>query len=398
MSENEERNELLEALNSVNEVNVGDVVNGEVLAVDDNQQLIVGIEGSGIEGVLPKREVASSQNFNEIKVGDRLELAVTSRIGSDKEGGSYLLSSKRLESRKVWEQLVSQAATEETIKVKVTQIVKGGLVVDAGVRGFIPASMISDRFVNDLNQYKGQELEVKIIEIEPANNRLILSHKAIAQKQRAESRKKVLDTIHENDVMEGKVVRLTKFGAFVDLGGIDGLVHISQISYDRVNNPADVLEVGQTVTVKVLSVDYDKERIALSIKATLPEPWDDIEDKAPVGSTLEGTVKRLTDFGAFVEVFPGVEGLVHISQISHEHVNTPGDVLKVGQRVNVKVLDVEPERHRLGLSIKALIEKTNDTENNSDDVVNEKSLEDAPEAETGFTLGDIVGNDDSDNK
>ncbi|MDN6543576.1 MAG: S1 RNA-binding domain-containing protein, partial [Lentilactobacillus parabuchneri] len=180
MSENanNDKNDLLNALNSVNEVKVGDVVTGEVLAKDDNQQLIVGIEGSGVEGVVPPRELSSSQNVDDIKQGDKLKLVVTSRIGSDKEGGSFLLSSRRLETRKVWDELAEKSKNDETITAKVSQAVKGGLVVDAGVRGFIPASMISDHYVDDLNQFKGQELELKIIEIDPVANRLILSHKA----------------------------------------------------------------------------------------------------------------------------------------------------------------------------------------------------------------------------
>ncbi|GEP22698.1 MAG: 30S ribosomal protein S1 [Lentilactobacillus diolivorans] len=401
MSENanNDKNDLLNALNSVNEVKVGDVVTGEVLAKDDNQQLIVGIEGSGVEGVVPQRELASSQNVDDIKQGDKLKLVVTSRIGSDKEGGSFLLSSRRLEARKVWDELAEKSKNDETITAKVSQAVKGGLVVDAGVRGFIPASMISDHYVDDLNQFKGQELELKVIEIDPVENRLILSHKAIVQAEKAEEREKLMETLHEGDVVEGTVARLTSFGAFVDLGGMDGLVHVSQIAYERVDKPSDVLKVGQKVKVKVLSVDFDRNRISLSIKQTLPEPWDGIEEKAPAGSTLEGTVKRLVDFGAFVEVFPGVEGLVHISQISHEHIATPGDVLKVGQVIKVKVLDVDPDRKRLALSIKALTDAPKDEQQpakrseHRPSRNNHASNNNAPEEETGFTLGDIVGDE-----
>ncbi|MCJ2160698.1 30S ribosomal protein S1 [Lentilactobacillus kefiri] len=417
MSENanNDKNDLLNALNSVNEVKVGDVVTGEVLAKDDNQQLIVGIEGSGVEGVVPPRELSSDQSVDDIKQGDNLKLVVTSRIGSDKEGGSFLLSSKRLETRKVWDELAEKSKNGETITAKVSQAVKGGLVVDAGVRGFVPASMISDHYVDDLNQFKGQDLELKIIEIDPIENRLILSHKAIVQAAKAEEREKLMQTLHEGDIVEGTVARLTSFGAFVDLGGMDGLVHVSQIAYERVDKPSDVLKVGQTVKVKVLSVDFDRNRISLSIKQTLPEPWDGIEEKAPVGSVLEGTVKRLVDFGAFVEVFPGVEGLVHISQIAHEHIDTPADVLKVGEKIKVKVLDVDTDRKRLALSIKALTDapegedkpkKSNKRPSRPSRQSHNRPISNAPEEETGFTLGDIIGdelkksgnNDDDDNK
>lgn len=418
MSENEnsqEKNELLDALNSVEEVNVGDVVKGEVLAIDDDKQVIVGIQGTGVEGVVPLKELSTQRvdDVNEAaKVGDVLDLVVISRIGSDKENGSYLLSHRRLEARKVWDDVEKEYEAGHTIKAPVTQVVKGGLVVDAGVRGFIPASMIDDHYVEDLNAYKGQELELKIIEIEPSENRLILSHRAVVEKQREAQREEALKTLQAGDVVEGKVARLTNFGAFVDLGGIDGLVHVSEISYERVEKPADVLKVGQEVKVKILSVDADRERVSLSIKATLPEPWDDIEEKAPQGAVLDGKVKRLTSFGAFVEVFPGVEGLVHISQISHQHIATPNDVLKVGQEIKVKVLDVRPDEKRLALSIKALEEKpqtadddnesqperrnnNNRRRNNNRDnrTASERSTANAPEESTGFTLGDLIGDE-----
>ncbi|MCJ2384330.1 30S ribosomal protein S1 [Lactiplantibacillus plantarum] len=418
MSENEnsqEKNELLDALNSVEEVNVGDVVKGEVLAIDDDKQVIVGIQGTGVEGVVPLKELSTQRvdDVNEAaKVGDVLDLVVISRIGSDKENGSYLLSHRRLEARKVWDDVEKEYEAGHTIKAPVTQVVKGGLVVDAGVRGFIPASMIDDHYVEDLNAYKGQELELKIIEIEPSENRLILSHRAVVEKQREAQREEALKTLQAGDVVEGKVARLTNFGAFVDLGGIDGLVHVSEISYERVEKPADVLKVGQEVTVKILSVDADRERVSLSIKATLPEPWDGIEEKAPQGAVLGGKVKRLTSFGAFVEVFPGVEGLVHISQISHQHIATPNDVLKVGQEIKVKVLDVRPDEKRLALSIKALEEKpqtadddnesqperrsnNNRRRNNNRDnrTASERSTANAPEESTGFTLGDLIGDE-----
>ncbi|WP_421568723.1 30S ribosomal protein S1 [Lactiplantibacillus plantarum] len=418
MSENEnsqEKNELLDALNSVEEVNVGDVVKGEVLAIDDDKQVIVGIQGTGVEGVVPLKELSTQRvdDVNEAaKVGDVLDLVVISRIGSDKENGSYLLSHRRLEARKVWDDVEKEYEAGHTIKAPVTQVVKSGLVVDAGVRGFIPASMIDDHYVEDLNAYKGQELELKIIEIEPSENRLILSHRAVVEKQREAQREEALKTLQAGDVVEGKVARLTNFGAFVDLGGIDGLVHVSEISYERVEKPADVLKVGQEVTVKILSVDADRERVSLSIKATLPEPWDGIEEKAPQGAVLDGKVKRLTSFGAFVEVFPGVEGLVHISQISHQHIATPNDVLKVGQEIKVKVLDVRPDEKRLALSIKALEEKpqtadddnesqperrsnNNRRRNNNRDnrTASERSTANAPEESTGFTLGDLIGDE-----
>ncbi len=391
MSESENK-DLLEALNSVKPVKVGDVVKGEVLAFDDKKQVIVGIEGTGVEGVVPARELSvKADEIEDIKVGDVLDLVVISKIGSDKEGGSYLLSQRRLEARKVWDEIEKKFEAGETLTVPVTQIVKGGLVVDAGVRGFVPASMVSDHFVEDFNQYKGQELEFKIVEIEPSENRLILSHKEIVQQEREAKKQEVMSQLAAGDVLDGKVARLTNFGAFIDLGGVDGLVHVSEISYERVGKPSDVLKVGEDVKVKVLAVDPEKDRISLSIKQTLPQPWDNIEEKVAEGDVLDGKVKRLTSFGAFVEVFPGVEGLVHISQISHKHIATPNEVLTSGQDVKVKVLNVNGEDRRLALSIKALQEKPA-ADKKEVEVVEEEHVE-IPEEDTGFTLGDLVGDD-----
>ena len=390
MSESENK-DLLEALNSVKTVEVGDVVKGEILAFDDQKQVIVGIEGTGVEGVVPARELTSGVDEGAYKVGDELDLVVISKIGSDKEGGSFLLSQRRLAARKVWDDIEKKFEAGETIKAPVTQVVKGGLVVDAGVRGFIPASMVSDHFVEDLNQYKGQELELKIVELEPSENRLILSHKEIVQQEREANKKAVLDKLVVGDVVEGKVARLTNFGAFIDLGGVDGLVHVSEISFERVGKPSDVLKVGQDVKVKVLAVDPEKDRISLSIKQTLPQPWDNITEKVAEGDVLEGTVKRLTSFGAFVEVFSGVEGLVHISQISHKHIATPNEVLASGEKVKVKVLNVNAEEHRLALSIKALQEKPA-AEKKQEAPVEEEKVE-IPEEDTGFTMADLVGDE-----
>ena len=382
---NENKNDMLEALDSI-----------------DDRQAIVGIKDAGVEGVVPAKELSTKpvEDINDaVKVGDELDLVVISKIGNDKENGSYLLSHRRLEARKVWDDVQKKFDAGEHITAKVTQAVKGGLVVDAGVRGFVPASMITDHYVEDLNQFKGQELEFKIIEIEPSENRLILSHKEIVQAQHEEAAKEIFAKLQPGDVVEGKVARMTNFGAFIDLGGVDGLVHVSEISYDHVDKPSDVLEAGQEVKVKVLNVDPERERISLSIKQTLPGPWDDIEEKAPEGSVLTGTVKRLTSFGAFVEVFPGVEGLVHISQISHKHIATPADVLKPGQEVKVKVLNVDPEHQRLGLSMKALEERPKDEENNGNENRgrrprrnnNRNFMNNAPEEESGFSMGDLIG-------
>ncbi|HGF7252137.1 TPA: 30S ribosomal protein S1 [Enterococcus faecium] len=387
--QNQENNQSMEdAMKSVQEVKVGDVVKGEVLVIED-KQVIIGIEGAGVEGVVPAKELSTLpvEDINEVvKVGDVLDLVVISTIGKDKENGSYLLSKRRLDAKKVWEDIERDFQDGKVIEAPVTNVVKGGLVVDVGVRGFVPASMVEDHFVADFSDYKGKTLSFKIIEIEPSENRLILSHKAVVENEREEKKKEILSTIHEGDVLSGRVARLTDFGAFVDLGGIDGLVHVSEISHSHVAKPSDVLAVNDEVNVKVLSINPEQERVSLSIKDTQPGPWSEIDTKAPVGAVLDGTVKRLTSFGAFVEVFPGVEGLVHISQISHKHIATPHEVLHEGDEVKVKVLEIHPEEHRIALSIKALEEKPASEE----EPKNAESYE-LPEENTGFTMGDILG-------
>lgn len=356
----EENNEFLAALNAADEINVNDVVKAQVLGFDEQRQTLVSIEGTGLEAVIPVREYSNNPEADmtaELKIGDVLDLVVIRKIGSDKEGGSFLVSKKRLEVKKAWETLEKDHKPGDILEVPVIQAVRGGLVVDAGVRGFIPASMIENRFVSDLNQYKGQTVRAQIVEIDPADNRLILSRRAVLDAERSDAVEKVFSTLNVGDIVEGKVARMTDFGAFIDLGGVDGLVHVSELSYDRVSKPSDVLSAGEDVKVKVLALDKEKQRISLSIKQTQPGPWDKVAEEAPEGAILDGTVKRLTDFGAFVEVAAGVEGLVHISQISHKHIESPSDVLNSGETVKVKVLSVDPAAQRLSLSIKALEER-----------------------------------------
>ena len=392
------------------EVKIGDTVTGEVLAIDENNQLVVGIEGAGVEGVVPFRELTSKQveDVTEVaNVGDKLELVVVKQI-KDKENGTFLLSHRRLEAQKVWKELEEKAANKEVLTVPVTKVVKGGLVVDAGVRGFIPASMVENYFVRDFSAYKGKELDARIVEINPVENRLILSHKEIAAEQEEKARTEKLEQFEEGEVVEGTVARLANFGAFIDLGDIDGLVHISQIAHHHVNHPSDVLEVGQKVQVKILGIDEEHGRISLSMKAVTPSPWEIIEETAAKGTELAGIVRRLVDFGAFVEVLPGVEGLVHISQISHEHVNHPSDKLKEGQEVQVKVLEVNAEDHRLSLSMKALEEAPEQQEEKAEAPRRERKAAPAPrrkaaqntqakaqspaaEEESSFSFADLLG-------
>lgn len=400
-------NEFETLLNSVEDVKVRDVVKGEILSVEGDQASVA-IVGTGVEGVLTLREITNDRDADIntfVKAGDVLDLLVIKQIvGKDSEGANtYLLSLKRLEARKAWTELEGHEG--DIVTVKVTKDVKGGLSVDYnGVRGFIPASMIDTYFVKDTKKFVGEDIEAKIIEVNASDNRFILSRRAVVEAETIELRKEAFAQLQEGDIVEGTVSRITNFGAFVDLGGIDGLVHVSELSHGRVTKPSDVVTAGDKVNVKILKLDEEAGRLSLSLKATLPGPWDEVEEKAPVGSTVEGKVKRLTDFGAFVELYPGVEGLVHVSQISWERVENPKDVLKVGQIVNVKVLDVKPEEERISLSIKALeeaparSERSNNGGNNNGGERKSRAPRkaakpsyDLPETQEGFSLGDILG-------
>lgn len=374
-------------------IEVGDTVKGEVLSIQD-RQAIVGIIGGGVEGVIPYNEL-SAKPFDEVteilNVGDVVDLVVIKQI-KDKENGSFLLSKRRVDAKIVWKDIQDKFENNEIIEAPVKDVVKGGLVVDVGVRGFVPASMVEDHFVEDFSSYKGKVMTFKIVELEPSENRLILSHKAVVESEKEANKGKLMDELVAGDVVEGTVARLTNFGAFVDLGGVDGLVHISQIAHEHVKNPGDVLSIGQTVKVKILSIDKENGRVSLSIKDTLAGPWDAIAEKAPIGAVLTGVVKRLTSFGAFVEVFPGVEGLVHISQISHQHIATPHEVLQEGQEIQVKVLDAKEDEQRLSLSIKALEEKAANEAPSAEEKKEKKTEEYvADDSDANFTLADLLG-------
>ena len=377
-------------------IEVGDTVKGEVLSIQD-RQAIVGIIGGGVEGVIPYNEL-SAKPFDEVteilNVGDVVDLVVIKQI-KDKENGSFLLSKRRVDAKIVWKDIQDKFENNEIIEAPVKDVVKGGLVVDVGVRGFVPASMVEDHFVEDFSSYKGKVMTFKIVELEPSENRLILSHKAVVETEKEANKGKLMDELVAGDIVEGTVARLTNFGAFVDLGGVDGLVHISQIAHEHVKNPGDVLAIGQAVKVKILSIDKENGRVSLSIKDTLAGPWNAIAEKAPIGAVLTGVVKRLTSFGAFVEVFPGVEGLVHISQISHQHIATPHEVLQEGQEIQVKVLDAKEDEQRLSLSIKALEEKAVNEAPAAEEKreKKEKKTEEyvADDSDGNFTLADLLG-------
>ncbi|AOC56332.1 MULTISPECIES: 30S ribosomal protein S1 [Bacillus] len=362
---------------------VGDVVKGIVSKVED-KHVNVDIVNVKQPGIIPISELSSlhvEKASDVVKDGDELELKVT-KVEDD----ALILSKRAVDADRAWEDLEKKFETKEVFEAEVKDVVKGGLVVDIGVRGFIPASLVEAHYVEDFSDYKGKTLSLVVVELDREKNRVILSHRAVVEQEQLDKKQDFLQKLEVGSVIDGKVQRLTDFGAFVDIGGIDGLVHISQLSHAHVEKPSDVVEEGQEVQVKVLAVDRDNERISLSIKETLPGPWSQIGEKVKQGDVLEGTVQRLVSFGAFVEILPGVEGLVHISQISHKHIGTPQEVLEEGQTVKVKVLDVNEDEERISLSIR-------DLEENPEKQIEEnyRQYQAKEENTSGFQLGDLIG-------
>lgn len=403
MSENS--NQFLDALKQMQGVEVGDIVDVEVLDVEDGQ-IDVGVVNAGVEGVITRREYTSDRNadlHDLVKPGDKFKALVLRRAGGDKENGEFFFSVTRLKEREAYDKLQKDFEEGNAIEGTVTSSVRGGLLVDVGTRGFLPASLISNRYVSDLKPYIGKTMKLKITEIDPNKNRLILSHKDLVEEEREEAFDKVASQLVVGDVIEGKVSRLTNFGAFIDVGGVDGLVHISEISYKHVDKPSDVLKAGQDVKVKVIGIDNDRHRISLSIKQTEPSPFEQATADLSEGDIFEGEVKSLTNFGAFVEVTDGIQGLVHVSEISNKHVDKPSDVLKVGQTVKVKVLNIDPSDRRISLSIKAADSNASSSDNHSsrphrsrnENSVNKKYMGDN---DNGFALGDIIGDQLKDRK
>ena len=403
MSENS--NQFLDALKQMQGVEVGDIVDVEVLDIEDGQ-IDVGVENAGVEGVITRREYTSDRNADLrdlVKPGDKFKALVLRRAGGDKENGEFFFSVTRLKEREAYDKLQKDFEDGNAVEGTVTSSVRGGLLVDVGTRGFLPASLISNRYVSDLKPYIGKTMKLKITEIDPNKNRLILSHKDLVEEEREEAFDKVASQLVVGDVIEGKVSRLTNFGAFIDVGGVDGLVHISEISYKHVDKPSDVLKAGQDVKVKVIGIDNDRHRISLSIKQTEPSPFEQATADLNEGDIFEGEVKSLTNFGAFVEVTDGIQGLVHVSEISNKHVDKPSDVLKVGQTVKVKVLNIDPSDRRISLSIKAADSNASSSDNHSsrphrsrnENSVNKKYMGDN---DNGFALGDIIGDQLKDRK
>jgi small subunit ribosomal protein S1 len=344
--------ELAEAIEaSLKSFKDGDLVEGVIVKVDRDEVLLdIGYKS---EGVIPSKELSIRHDVDPsevVKVGDHIEALVLQT--EDKEG-RLILSKKRAQYERAWSRIEGIMRGGGTIQGPVIEVVKGGLILDVGLRGFLPASLVELRRVRDLHPYVGQELEAKIIELDRNRNNVVLSRRAFLEESQSEGRKAFLESLKKGERRKGQVSSIVNFGVFVDLGGgVDGLVHVSELSWKHVEHPSEVATVGQDVEVEVLDVDLDRERVSLSLKATQEDPWREFERKNQTGEIITGQVTKLVPFGAFVRVGEGVEGLVHISELAREHVESPEEVVQVGQQVRVKVVDVDVSRRRISLSIK----------------------------------------------
>jgi len=330
--------------------NTGDVIEGTVVRIDRNEIFVdVGYKS---EGVIPSREltVRKSINPNEIvKEGQKIKALV---LDKEDDEGRLLLSVKRALYEKAWGDIQDISDNNKSIKGTVIESVKGGLIVDIGVRGFLPASLIDVRRVKELNSYIGEEIESKILELDRSRNNIVLSRKAFLEEEQSEERQGFLENLEVGDIKEGKVSSIVNFGAFIDIGGMDGLVHVSELSWRHVENPNEIVKVGDKATVKVLEIDNDKERISLSIKQVTEDPWLDFELSFNEQDIVEGKVTKVVPFGSFVTIGKGVEGLVHVSEISTDKVDSPELALAIGQEVKVKIIELDIPKRRVNLSIK----------------------------------------------
>ncbi len=333
----------------------GDVVTGRVVRIDRDEVLLdIGFKS---EGVIPANELSIRKSVDpagEVDLGEELEALVVSKEDSE---GRLILSKKRARFEKAWRKIEAAAETGEPVEGKVIEVVKGGLIIDLGIRGFLPASLVDIRRVQSLDEFTGQTLECKVIEINRNRNNVVLSRKAVLQEEQEEARSQILGRLEKGQVVVGRISNIVDFGAFVDLDGIDGLIHISELSWSHVTNPSEVVSIGDEVKVKVLDIDLERQRISLGLKQTQDDPWERFVSTYGPGNVLEGKVTKLVDFGAFVEVLDGVEGLVHISELADRHVENPREVVDVDQTINVKILEIDEERRRVSLSIKRVEEQ-----------------------------------------
>jgi small subunit ribosomal protein S1 len=328
----------------------GDVVKGKVVRIDKDEVLVdIGYKA---EGVIPSTELSIRKSVDpagEVELGEEIDALVLTKEDAE---GRLVLSKKRARFEKAWRRIEAAAESGEPVEGSVIEVVKGGLILDLGVRGFLPASLVDIRRVHNLDEFLGQKLECKVIELNRSRNNVVLSRRAVLEEERKEVREQILGRLQPGQVVEGKISNIVDFGAFVDLDGIDGLIHISELSWSHVNHPSEVVAIGDTVRIKVLDIDRDRQRISLGLKQTQEDPWQRVISTHRSGDVLEGTVTKVVAFGAFVEILPGVEGLVHISELADHHVESPSEVVEPGTVLNVKILEIDEERRRLSLSIK----------------------------------------------
>ncbi len=328
----------------------GEVVTGIVVRID-NDEVLVDI-GYKSEGVIPSNELSirkAVDPHDEVEMGEEVDALVLTKEDQD---GRLIMSKKRARFEKAWRRIEAAAESGEPVEGTVIEVVKGGLIIDLGVRGFLPASLVDIRRVPNLDEYLATKIECKVIELNRARNNVVLSRRAVLEEERKEQRQEILDRLQPGLIVEGQISNIVDFGAFVDLNGIDGLIHISELSWSHVNHPSEILSIGDTVAVKVLDIDRERQRISLGLKQTQEDPWQRVVDTYNVGDELEGTVTKVVTFGAFVEILDGVEGLVHISELAPHHVENPREIVSPGDDVKVKILEIDSERRRLSLSVK----------------------------------------------
>src|SRR5690348_12064865 len=349
--------DLLAAIDAtIKDFNDGDIVEGRIVKVDRDEVLLD--IGYKTEGVIPSRELSIKHDVDPgeiVKVGDEVEALVLQK--EDKEG-RLILSKKRAQYERAWGTIEKVKEEDGVVTGTVIEVVKGGLILDIGLRGFLPASLVEMRRVRDRQPYVGKEIEAKIIELDKNRNNVVLSRRAWLEQTQSEVRTTFLKELQKGQVRSGVVSSIVNFGAFVDLGGVDGLVHVSELSWKHIDHPSEVVEVGQEVTVEVLDVDMDRERVSLSLKATQEDPWQAFARTHAIGQVVPGRVTKLVPFGAFVRVAEGIEGLVHISELAERHVEIPEQVVNVGDEIYVKVIDIDLERRRISLSLKQANEGT----------------------------------------
>ncbi|HEY1689249.1 MAG TPA: 30S ribosomal protein S1 [Solirubrobacteraceae bacterium] len=328
----------------------GEVVTGHVVRIDKDEVLVdVGYKS---EGVIPVGELSIRKAVDpneEVSLGEEVDALVLIKEDPD---GRLIISKKRARFEKAWRRIEAAADSGEPVKGLVIEVVKGGLIIDLGVRGFLPASLVDIRRVPNLDEYLGTEIETKVIELNRSRNNVVLSRRAVLEEERKEVRQQILDRLQPGLVVEGQISNIVDFGAFVDLDGIDGLIHISELSWSHVNHPSEVLKIGDTVQVKVLDIDRNRQRISLGLKQTQEDPWQRIVDTYNIGDELEGKVTKVVTFGAFVEILDGVEGLVHISELAPHHVESPREIVHPGDEIRVKIIEIDSDRRRLSLSAK----------------------------------------------